>query len=54
MVSTLVKNHEVTLGGITIIVEEANLLKCDQCTEVNVHAKELKRWRKLVGKVLTG
>ena len=44
----VVEEYIAELRGIVFLVEDAKIGKCDTCEEKIYHAKEIKRWEKLL------
>ncbi|MHC4442686.1 MAG: type II TA system antitoxin MqsA family protein [Planctomycetota bacterium] len=40
----VVPKHITRLKGVPVVVENARISKCPECSETSVNAKELKRW----------
>ena len=48
MTKVTVIDYKAKLGGIEFDVVDAQLLRCDLCNEEAYHAKEVRRWEKIL------
>ena len=46
----IVKNYKAKLKGITFLVKNAEIGKCDNCCAELYNAKEIRRWESILNK----